>query len=77
MLAHLDWARDASQSFPTKITEQHIGRACYLVGEHFRRHAHRAYGIGKQPPEIIAAKTIAQIIKGNALRTFKVRDILN
>ena len=75
VLAHLDWAADGTESFPTSIDAQHVGRACHLVGEHLRLHAFRAYGAADMPPEIKGAKTIASIIRREGLRSFKARDI--
>ena len=75
VLAHLDYAADANGAFPTEIGADHIGRACHLVGEHYRRHAYRAYGASKPPAEIAAARTIAEIIQTEGIARFKVRDI--
>ena len=77
VLAHLDWAANPSDPAPMQITKKHIGRACHYVGEHLRKHAYRTYGVGKQPLEIVGAKSIAQIIKSENLKAFKARDIQN
>ena len=75
VLAHLDWSHEVGAGYPDKIEVIHIGRACHLVGEHYRLHAYRAYGAASVPVEIRNARRIAAIIlKGNH-RRLKVRDI--
>lgn len=75
VLAHLDYAATANGMIPTEIDSEHIGRACHLVGEHYRQHAFRAYGAGRPPAEIVGARVIADIIQTERVKRFKVRDI--
>jgi uncharacterized protein DUF3987 len=75
VLAHLDYAASANAMMPTEIDSAHIGRACHLVGEHYRLHAFRAYGASKPTQEIEGARTIGCIIRTEGLIRFKVRDI--
>lgn len=75
VLAHLDWAHEVGAGYPSKIEVSHIGRACHLVGEHYRLHAYRAYGAASVPVEIRNARRIAEIILKDNHRRLKVRDI--
>ncbi len=77
VLAHLDWAATGADPFPANIDAAHVGRACHLVGGHLRAHAFRAYGAAILPPEVVGAKSIANIIRREGLRSFKVREIQN
>ncbi|MEL7259262.1 MAG: DUF3987 domain-containing protein, partial [Pseudomonadota bacterium] len=75
VLAHLDWSATVTSDFVSTIDAGHVGRACHLVGEHLRKHAYRAYGTTKMPPELQSAKVIASIILSEGVSRFKVRDI--
>ena len=75
VLAHLDWCAHSDADPVSVIDVGHVGRACHLVGEHMRKHAYRAYGTAKRPAEVRGAKVIADIIRSEGLRLFKVRDI--
>ncbi|WP_108813255.1 YfjI family protein [Loktanella sp. Alg231-35] len=57
------------------ISAAHLGRACHYVGEHMRRHAHRAYGAASMPAEVKAASRIAEIIQSEGLRQISTREI--
>ncbi|MEW9919355.1 DUF3987 domain-containing protein [Marimonas sp. MJW-29] len=74
VLALLDFAIDSTN--PVKEIEAgHLGRACHYVGEHMRKHAHRAYGAESMPPELRGASRIAEIIKAEGLRQINTREI--
>jgi hypothetical protein len=75
VLAHMDWAANASNDIPAQIEAVHVGRACDLVGDYLRLHAHRAYGAVKAAPEVEGARVIARIIQKEQPRSLKVRDI--
>lgn len=75
VLAHLDWATSPGAPFPDEINHQHVGRACYLVGEHMRRHAFRAYGSAEPPEEIRNARKLAALLLRDKVRRLSVRDI--
>jgi hypothetical protein len=77
VLAHLDYAANPEAGIPANVTRNHIGRACHLVGGHFREHAFRAYGMAKPAPEILSASALAELITSQGLKAFKVRDIQN
>ncbi len=74
VLALLDYAMDGSTPV-TLISAGHLGRACHYVGEHMRKHAHRAYGAASMPHEVRGASRIAGIIKAEALRRTGTREI--
>lgn len=77
VLAHLDWASMPGAPFPDEISAAHVGRACYLVGEHMRGHAFRAYGAAEPPEEIRNARKVANLILRERPRRLTVRDIQN
>lgn len=74
VLAHLDYAWDG-QDHVTEITAVHIGRAAHYVGEHLRLHAQKAYGSARLSPELIGAKSIADVILRERPKQLSVRDI--
>jgi len=75
VLAHLDWSIDPKGEQVTDITARHIGRACDYVGEHLRRHAHRAYGAANAPKELRDARRIGEIIIAEGLAQIETRKI--
>lgn len=74
VLAHLDWASEATALHPDRIEAAHVGRACHLVGEHLRQHAFRAYGAAALPQEIRSARNLARIVLKDRPRILTVRD---
>jgi hypothetical protein len=74
VLALLDYAKDGTNQV-RDIEAGHLGRACHYVGEHMRKHAHRAYGAASMPPELRGASRIAEIIKAEGLRQINTREI--
>jgi len=74
VLALLDYAIDSAPAVHT-INAIHLGRACSYVGEHLRKHAHRAYGAASMPPEVRAASRIGELIKGESMLEISTRDI--
>lgn len=74
VLALLDYAIDAAPA-PHSIAASHLGRACHYVGEHLRKHAHRAYGAASMPAEVRAASRIGEIIKAERLTQISTREI--
>ncbi len=74
VLALLDYAIDSAPAVQT-INAIHLGRACSYVGEHLRKHAHRAYGAASMPPEVHAASRIGEIIKGEGMSQISTREI--
>lgn len=77
VLAHLDWAATSGAAYPDEIDHRHVGRACFLVGDHLRRHAFRAYGTAAPPEEIRNARKLASVILRDKPRRMTVRDIQN
>lgn len=75
VLAYLDWAAVPSAPFPHQIDESHVGRACYLVGGHWRWHAFRAYGAAEPPEEIRNARKLAAILQRENTPRLSARDI--
>ncbi|WP_321363162.1 YfjI family protein [uncultured Celeribacter sp.] len=75
VLAHLDWAAHPETGYPDKIEIGHIGRACHLVGEHYRRHAYRAYGAADVPEDVANARRIADLVDKEKSRRLVARDI--
>lgn len=69
ILMLLDWAIGEDEEPNSSINERHMGRACHYIGEHLRKHAHRAYGAVSVPAEIRGARQVAKIIlKDNPVR---------
>lgn len=77
VLAHLDWAAMPGAPFPDEITHRHIGRACFLVGDHLRRHAFRAYGSVEPPEEVRNARKLAALLLRDKPRRLSVREVQN
>jgi len=75
VLALLDWAVGVVEMHVSSITAEHLGRACHYVGEHLRKHAHRAYGAASSPNEIRNARRIAELIQSEGLTTIGNREI--
>jgi putative DNA primase/helicase len=75
VLAHLDWAAIPGASAPAKISHRHVGRACFLVGDHMRHHAFRAYGSAEPPEEVRNARKLASLLLREKPRRVTVRDI--
>lgn len=75
VLAHLDWSTTNGSPFPDEINHRHVGRACFLVGEHLRRHAFRAYGAIEPPEEIRNARKLAALLLSEKPNRVTVRDI--
>lgn len=75
VLAHLDYAASPDATMPSEISRNHIGRACHLVGEHYRLHAFRAYGAVTPPKEVLAARKLAEIIHRESPHVISVREI--
>jgi len=75
VLAHLDFAATANGEVPLEINKGHIGRACHLVGEHYRLHAFRAYCVSAAPQEVRNARRLAGVIQQDQPQRITVRDI--
>ena len=74
--SHLDLSCHIEVETPVAlISAGHLGRACHYVGEHMRKHAHRAYGAASMPQEVRGASRVAEIIKAEALRRIGTREI--
>lgn len=75
VLSLLDWSVSDDAKPVTSISKKHLGRACYYVGEHLRKHAHRAYGAVSMPAEVAGARSLAKMILSDNLTEFKTREI--
>lgn len=75
VLAHLDWAAQPGAPVPELINHCHVGRACFLVGDHFRRHAFRAYGAAEPPEEVRNLRKLATFLHKERLARVTARDI--
>lgn len=75
VLAHLDWAGGSVDHRPECIEEAHITRACFLVGQHLRKHAHRAYGVASVPKDVRNARKISEVIKRKELVVVTARKV--
>lgn len=75
VLAHLDWSAEPSAFYPDQIDHRHVGRACFLVGDHLRRHAFRAYGASEPPEEIRNARKLAEILLREKPDRVTIRDV--
>lgn len=75
VLAHLDWAAMPGAPFPDEIDHRHVGRACFLVGDHLRCHAFRAYGASEPPEEVRNVRKLAALLLRDKPRRVAVRDI--
>ena len=75
VLAHLDWAANPFAVAPSRIDTGVVERAAYLVGDHLRLHAFRAYGAMQDAPEVRSARKLARLIVGEALARVTTREI--
>ncbi|SDF54316.1 YfjI family protein [Rhodobacter capsulatus] len=75
VLAHLDWAANPFATAPSRIDAGVTERAAYLVGDHLRLHAFRAYGAMQDAPEIRSARRLARLIVGETLSVVNMREI--
>lgn len=75
VLAHLDWATNPFATAPNQIGASMIDRAAWLVGDHLRLHAFRAYGALQDAPEVRSARKLAKVIADEALGRVSVREI--
>lgn len=75
VLAHLDYAANPFVMPPSQIGKDMVERAAYLVGDHLRLHAFRAYGAMQDAPEIRSARKLAKVIMDETLGRVTVREI--
>jgi len=76
ILAHMDWAATDAVGAVSIIEASHIKRACFLVGDIFRHHAKRAYGVAALAPELQNARRLAKLIKAKELTVVEKREVL-
>lgn len=74
VLAYLDYAW-SGDDMPGAISEQHIRRACKLVGEHYREHAYRTYGKRKDHDEITNVDKVAAFLLNEPSKQVSIRDL--
>lgn len=75
VLALLDYAVNPECPPVTELNGGHLGRACLLVGDHYRLHAYRTYGAASAPPEVKGARKIAEMILNDGLTKITTREI--